>query len=76
MPSHGVTTIDLRECESCGDVVRQYPLVAGAVSVLIGALAYAGISLLMCGSINPLEVGLFGLLFGVSYTGARIVIEQ
>lgn len=68
-----MTTVDLRECESCGDVVRQYPLFAGVVTVIIGALAYAGISLLMRGSIDSLEVGLFALLFGVGYTGARYV---
>jgi hypothetical protein len=70
-----VTAIDLRECESCGDVVRQYPLFAGVITALIGALAYAGISVLMRGSVDSLEVGLFALLFGAGYTGARFVTE-
>lgn len=71
-----MTTTDLRECESCGDVVRQYPLFAGVVSVLIGGFAYAAISLLTRGSFNFLEVGLFALLFGVGYTGVRYTNER
>lgn len=66
-----MTGIDLRECESCGDVVQQYPLFAGILTVIIGAITYAGITLASGGVINPVEVGLFAVVFGVGYTGAN-----
>lgn len=66
-----MTTIDLRECESCGEVVQRYPLFAGVVAILIGALAYAGISFVTRGGVDALEVGLFAVFFGVGYTSLR-----
>jgi hypothetical protein len=66
-----VNAIDLRGCESCADVVQQYPLFAGVVSVVIGGGTYAGLSAVMYGRINPVEVGLFAVIFSVCYVGVR-----
>jgi len=67
----GMSRLDLQDCESCGDVVQNYPLAAGAVAVLIGALAYAGSSLAINGVVRPAEIALFAAVFGVGYTAVR-----
>jgi len=63
--------LDLQDCESCGDVVRTYPLAAGVTAVVIGALAYAGSSLAVHGVVRPAEIALFAAVFGVGYTAVR-----
>ncbi|MFC7074681.1 hypothetical protein ACFQJ7_08010 [Halovenus rubra] len=68
-----MSAIALKECDDCGDVVKQYPRFATAVAIILGTVTYAAISLVMDGSIATLESGLFGVLFGVSYTGARVI---
>lgn len=66
-----MTTLGIHNCEDCGDVIAQYPLVAGVVAIVLGALAYAGVSLVMYGTLSTLEVSVFAVVFGVGYTGAR-----
>lgn len=66
-----MTTIDRRECEDCGDVVQQYPVFAGVVSVVLGGATYAGISVVIQGRFDPFEVGLFAVIFGVCYVATR-----
>ena len=61
----------LQDCETCGDVVQKYPLAAGVVAIVIGALAYAGSSLAMNGVVRPAEIALFAVVFGVGYTAIR-----
>lgn len=62
----------MQDCESCQDVVRQYPLLAFAVSVVVGAGAYAAISLMMRNTVDPVEVGLFAVVFaGVNVMFSR-----
>lgn len=68
-----MTAIDLRECESCGDVVREYPLLAGVVTVVIGALVYAALSVMFDGTVDRFEVGLFAVAFGVAYTAVNYI---
>lgn len=71
-----MAAIDLRECEDCADVVQQYPLFAGVVSVVIGGGTYACLSAVMYGRINPVEVGLFAVVFGVCYVGVRYGLSR
>jgi len=66
-----MSRIDLQDCETCGDVVQKYPLAAGVVAIVIGALAYAGSSLAINGVVRPAEIVLFAVVFGVGYTVVR-----
>jgi len=61
--------LDLTECDDCQDVMQNYPVFAGTIAILIGALAYAVISILLHGSVRTIETGLFAVVFGVGYTG-------
>lgn len=67
----GVNSLDLRECEDCGDVVQKYPVLAGVLTVVIGAIVYAGISALTAGAPDPVEITMFAVIFGVTYTGVN-----
>lgn len=49
------------------DIIEQNPVLALLLIVVIGAGAYAGISLLMRGTVNPVEVGVFAVIFAVVY---------
>ena len=66
-----MSRLELQNCESCGDVIQTYPLAAGAVAIVIGALAYAGSSLAIHGVVRPAEIALFAAVFGVGYTALR-----
>lgn len=57
----------MSECEDCQDVVEQYPLLALAVSVGVGTVVYAGISLVTRNAVNPVESVIFALIFGTLY---------
>jgi hypothetical protein len=69
--SVSVNSFDLRECEDCGDVIQQYPVLAGTLTVIIGAIVYAGISVLTAGAPDPVEITMFAVIFGVTYTGVN-----
>jgi hypothetical protein len=62
-------TPDLTECDNCQDVMQTYPVFAGAIAILVGALTYAVISIVLHGSVRTIETGLFAVVFGVGYTG-------
>jgi ABC-type uncharacterized transport system permease subunit len=68
-----VNSIDLRECEDCGDVVEKHPLFAGLLTIVVGAVVYTGISVVMAGAPNPVEISLFAVIFGVTYTAGNYV---
>lgn len=57
-------------------LVRQRPVLAAVVSVLVGALAYASISRLMRGTIDPLEVVLFAVGFAAVYLVFSLYAES
>jgi hypothetical protein len=61
--------LDLTDCDDCNDVMQTYPVFAGAVAILIGAVTYAVISVVLHGSVRTIETGLFAVVFGVGYTG-------
>jgi hypothetical protein len=61
--------LDLTDCDDCNDVMQKYPVFAGAIAILIGALTYAVISVVLHGSVRTIETGLFAVVFGVGYTG-------
>jgi len=71
-----VNSLDLRECEDCGDVVEQYPVFAGVLTVLIGAVVYAGVSIVTEGAVDPVEITLFAVIFGVTYTGVNYAYRR
>lgn len=66
----------LQGCEDCADVIQQYPLFAGVVSVVVGGGTYAVIAAVMRGTVEPVAVGLFAVIFGVCYTGARYALSR
>ena len=57
----------MSECEDCSDVVEQYPLLALAVSVGVGTVVYAALSLAIRNAFNPVETAVFALIFGILY---------
>lgn len=48
-------------------VIEQRPVLAVAIIFVVGAVAYAGISLLVQGTVSPTETGLFAVVFSVVY---------
>lgn len=69
----GVNSLDLRECEDCGDVVEKHPLFAGLLTIGLGAVVYTVISVVMAGAVDPIEITLFAVIFGVTYTAGNYV---
>jgi hypothetical protein len=53
--------------EDSDGIVEQNPLLALGIIVAAGAGAYAVISFVMRGVVNPLEVGVFAVIFAVVY---------
>jgi hypothetical protein len=49
------------------DIIEQNPILALLLIVVIGAGAYAGISFVMRQTVNPVEVGVFAVIFAVVY---------
>lgn len=70
-----MTPTKLRECEDCGEVVRQFPVFAGLVAIAVGTFAYAALSLVTEGRIDIRELGLFAVVFGVVHTGATFILR-
>ena len=53
--------------EESDDIIEQNPVLALGLIVVIGAGAYAAISFVMRQTVNPLEVGLFAVIFAAVY---------
>jgi hypothetical protein len=51
------------------DIIEQNPVLALSSIVVVGAAAYAVISFVMRQTVNPVEVGLFAVVFAVVYVG-------
>jgi hypothetical protein len=49
------------------DIITTNPVVAVGAILVVGAIAYAAISLVMRNTVQPLEVGLFAVTFAVVY---------
>jgi len=58
------------------DVIAQRPVLALGLTVLVGGLAYAAISFVMRGTVQPLEVGLFAVAFAVVYVAFAVYSER
>jgi hypothetical protein len=56
-------------------VVSQRPVLAALVVVVVGAAAYAGVSRVMRGTVVPLEVALFVVVFALVYLGFSVYAE-
>lgn len=56
-------------------VIEERPLLALTIIVVVGAGAYAGISYVMRQTVDPVEVGLFAVVFGVVYVGFAFYSE-
>jgi hypothetical protein len=54
------------------NLVAEYPVLSLSLVLVLGAVAYAAISLVMRGVVNPLETGLFAISFGVVYVGFAV----
>lgn len=57
-------------------VVRQRPVLATVLVVLVGGLAYAGISQVFRQTVDPLEVALFAVGFAVVYLAFGLYAES
>ncbi len=57
----------MRCMDESDDIIEQNPLLALAIIVVVGAGAYAAISFVMRQTVNPLEVGLFAVVFAIVY---------
>lgn len=57
----------MAECEECSDVAEQYTLPAIGLSVVVATVVYAAVSSVMRGTVDPVEVGMFAVFFGVFY---------
>lgn len=53
--------------EESDDIIEQRPALALGIIVVVGALAYAAISLVMRSTVDPVETGLFAVAFGAVY---------
>lgn len=51
------------------DIIERYPGAAFAAIVAVGAVTYAVISVLLRERVDPIETGLFAVIFGVVYIG-------
>ncbi len=49
------------------DIVEQNPALALGIIIVVGAVAYAVISFVMRQTVDPVEVGLFAIVFAVVY---------
>lgn len=50
------------------NIIQQRPALAIAVIVGVATVAYAGISLVMNGGVDPVRTGIFAVTFAVVYT--------
>lgn len=53
--------------EESDDIIAEYPALALSIIVVVGATAYGSISLLIRGVVEPMETGLFAVVFAVVY---------
>lgn len=56
-------------------IVEEYPALAGIIILLVAGVAWVGISVLMRGTVDPLETGIFAVVFAVVYFGFASVVD-
>ncbi len=61
--------------EESDDIIQQRPRLAVGVILVVGAGAYAAISLVVDGSVDTVETGLFAVVFAVVYVAFAIYAE-
>ncbi|MEF8785161.1 MAG: hypothetical protein V5A45_04450 [Haloarculaceae archaeon] len=59
----------------CDDIIEQNPLLAVGIIVVVGAATYAVISFVMRQTVEPLEVGLFAVVFAVVYLAFSVYAD-
>lgn len=57
----------LRCLDQSDGVIQQRPVLALSIIVVVGAAAYAVVSLLLRQTVNPVEVGVFAAVFAAVY---------
>jgi len=62
--------------EDSENIVRSRPVLATVLVVLVGALAYAGISQVFRETVDPLEVSLFAVGFAAVYLFFALYAES
>lgn len=70
-----VDTASASRVNECNSFLEARPLVAGVVVLVVGALAWAGTSWVIRGTVEPLYTALFALGFGAVYLGFGLVGE-
>lgn len=56
-------------------LIERRPVLAVALIVVVGAGAYALISPVIRGVVNPVEIGIFGVIFAVVYVAFAVYSE-
>jgi hypothetical protein len=62
--------------EESDDVIESRPVLALALTVAVGAGAYAAISYLMRQTVDPVETGLFAVAFAAVYVAFAFYSER
>lgn len=60
---------------SSESVIEEKPAIAAVIVLAVAAVAWVGISLLMRNTVNPIETGLFAVVFVVVYFGFAYVTD-
>ena len=61
---------------NCTDVVEQRPALSLSVSLVVGAVTYAAIAAVLRGRVDPVETGLFAVVFGVGYVAVTAYADS
>ncbi|WP_302082003.1 hypothetical protein [Salinibaculum rarum] len=62
--------------EQSDDIIGQYPVLAPGLILGVAAAAYAVVSFVMRQTVDPLEVGLFAVVFAVVYVGFAVYADS
>lgn len=65
-----------RRVETSESVIEENPILAGVIIVAVAAVAWVGISVVMRGTVDPLETGIFAVAFGAVYLGFSYVVDE
>jgi hypothetical protein len=61
---------------NCTDVIEQRPVLSLSFTLVVAAVAYAAIAAVMRGRVDPIETGLFAVVFGVGYVGVTAYADS
>lgn len=62
--------------EESDDIIEANPVLSLVVIVAVGAVAYAAVSFVMRQTVEPVEVGIFAVVFAGVYVGFAFYSER